>query len=222
MCGRFTLFSEAIEIEERFGVPIDFPLAPSYNIAPTQNVLVIIPSDDGRRADLFRWGLIPFWAKEKSIGNRMINARAETVDEKTSYKHLLRKKRCLVLSNGFYEWKKAGSKKQPYFIQLRDEPLFSFAGLWDQWEQNGEIIRSCTIITTKANAKIEKIHERMPVILDQEKENIWLDPSLSDPLFLKSILKSSPSEAIKTYPVTTMVGNPRNNSPINIEPLSLT
>ena len=179
MCGRFT-FIDIEDIRERFKTePIN--LKPNYNVAPTQNVPVIL----NHQLSMFRWGLIPSWAKDPSIGHKMINARAETVDEKPSFKHSLQRKRCLIVADGFYEWKKEGATKRPHRITLKNKELFGFAGLWDTWKSPlGEIINSCTIITTTHNELMAEIHDRMPVILSRDSERVWLDQSIVDSGFL--------------------------------------
>lgn len=209
MCGRFT-FIDIEDIRERFNAdPIDFK--PNYNVAPTQDVPVILPN---HQLALFRWGLIPFWAKDPSIGNKMINARAETVDEKPSFKHSLQRKRCLVVADGFYEWKKEGSTKRPYRITLKDQGLFGFAGLWDTWKSpTGDIINSCSIITTTPNDLMIPIHNRMPVILPREVEHVWLDLSIVESGFLKSLLVPYPADQMMAYEVSTLVNSPKNNGP---------
>jgi len=209
MCGRFT-FIDIEDIRGRFQTePID--LKPNYNVAPTQDVPVILPN---HQLALFRWGLIPFWAKDSSIGNKMINARAETVDEKPSFKHSLQRKRCLVVADGFYEWKKEGSTKRPYRITLKDQGLFGFAGLWDTWKSPaGDIINSCSIITTTPNDLMIPIHNRMPVILQREVEHVWLDQSIVESGFLKSLLVPYPADQMMAYEVSTLVNSPKNNGP---------
>ena len=170
MCGRFSIAGFE-GIEERFQLEIEFPdLKPNYNVAPSQNVPVILKHCSNQLA-LFKWGLIPFWAKDPSIGHKMINARAETVDEKPSFKTCLQRKRCLIVADGFYEWKKEGSTKRPHRITLKNKELFGFAGLWDAWKSpTGEIVNSCTIITTTPNELMEPLHNRMPVILPKDVE----------------------------------------------------
>jgi len=207
MCGRFT-FIDIDEIRERFKAePID--LKPNYNVAPTQEVAVI--HTNGQLA-MFRWGLIPFWAKDPSIGNKLINARAETVDEKPSFKHSLQRKRCLVVADGFYEWKKEGPNKRPYRITLKDNGLFGFAGLWDTWKSLiGDIVNSCSIITTTPNELMSSIHDRMPVILTRDSERVWLDQSIVDSHLLKSLLVPYPADLMNAYEVSTLVNSPRNN-----------
>ncbi|KJR48057.1 Gifsy-2 prophage protein [Desulfosporosinus sp. I2] len=209
MCGRFTII-DIEDIRERFNTePIS--LKPSYNVAPTQDVPVII-NDGSNHLDMFRWGLIPFWAKDSSIGNKLINARAETLDEKPSFKHCLQRKRCLVVADGFYEWKKEGSGKRPHRITLKNKELFGFAGLWDTWKQpTGDIINSCSIITTTPNDLMAPIHHRMPVILPREVEHVWLDQGVTDSSFLKSLLIPYPSDLMMAYEVSKLVNSPKNN-----------
>lgn len=221
MCGRFTLFSSQQEIQDQYQVGWDGEIRQRYNIAPTQSVLVVVQDESGeRKAEWFRWGLIPFWAKEPSIGNRLINARGETVDQKPSFRHLLTRKRCLILTNGFFEWKKQGGRKQPYFIYRKDQKLFSFAGLWDYWQDDQQAIYSCTIITTEANERIKPIHSRMPVLLEKEQEQLWLDPSLTDRDYIKSLLVPFDEEAIGVYPISTLVNSPRNDEPDLLKPIA--
>jgi len=163
---------------------------------------------------------VPFWAKDIKIGYKMINARAETVDEKTSFKRPLKEKRCLVLTNGFYEWKKTDNKtKIPYFIRLNNKKPFAFAGLWENWNKEGNDLNTFTIITTSANKLMEEIHDRMPVILGKEGRSKWLDPDLKDASVLKDMLVSYPSEEMEAYEISTFVNSPRNNSSECIEPV---
>jgi len=184
MCGRYTLTAPLETIFEHFqGIPIPFPLEPRYNIAPTQNILAI---KKNRKPGLLRWGLIPPWAKDTSIGNKMINARAETVAEKPSFKSALKSRRCLIPADGFYEWKKEGTHKQPYHIRKCDRSVFCFAGLWEQWKSKGsaEQIESCTIITTAANEQLKPLHDRMPVIIPLEAYDQWINNESIDQLLL--------------------------------------
>ena len=183
MCGRFSIAGFE-GIEERFQLEIEFPdLKPNYNVAPSQDVSVIVNNGSNHLA-MFRWGLIPYWAKDPSIGHKMINARAETVDEKPSFKTCLQRKRCLIVADGFYEWKKEGTTKRPHRITLKNQELFGFAGLWDTWKSPiGEIVNSCTIITTTPNELMEPIHNRIPVILPREVEQVWLDQGITDSTF---------------------------------------
>jgi putative SOS response-associated peptidase YedK len=218
MCGRFTLTTDLNRLEERFAFrAADFSYAPRYNVAPTQQVLTL---EGENRAGFLRWGLIPSWAKEAAMGDRMINARAETVAEKPSFRRALQKRRCLVLADGFYEWKKEGKKKIPMYIVLKSREPFGFAGLWEAWKApSGETLRSCTIITTTPNAFMESIHNRMPVILPREVESLWLDRTLEDPEALTRLLAPYPGEAMTTYVVSSLVNSPRNDTPACITPL---
>lgn len=213
MCGRFTLI-DIEDIRERFKTePIN--LKPNYNVAPTQDVPVIIND----QLSMFRWGLIPFWAKDSTIGNKMINARAETVDEKPSFNHSLQRKRCLIVADGFYEWKKEGSTKRPHRITLKSKELFGFAGLWDTWKSPTGDINSCTIITTTPNDLMAGIHNRMPVILSRDAEQIWLDQSVVESGFLKSLLVPYSAELMMAYEVSTLVNSVKNNGPECLEPV---
>ena len=177
MCGRYTLRTPVDSLVEAFDI-VDYPssLTPSYNIAPTQEVAAVVEEDEKRKLEMFHWGLIPSWAKDPSIGNKMINARAETVSEKPSFRKAFKVRRCLILADGFYEWQKTDNGKQPYYIKMQDDSPFAFAGLWEIW-QNGEEIRSATIITTEANDLMNEIHHRMPVILPPEDYGMWLVPT---------------------------------------------
>jgi putative SOS response-associated peptidase YedK len=213
MCGRFSFSPLAKIIEERFDVKVDNTrYRPRYNCAPSQDLAVISNLFPGELS-YFRWGLIPFWAKEKSIGNKLINAKAETISEKPSFKNSLKKKRCLVLSDGFYEWKMTGKKeKVPYRITMRDNGLFAMAGIWDSWkEADGSMIHSFAIITTTPNRLMEDIHTRMPVILEQKDERSWL--TNEDPIFLQSLLKPYPEDEMSTYPVSKLINSPANDFP---------
>lgn len=220
MCGRFTLTVNPADLQEAFE-NYTFPetFAPRFNIAPTQPILAI-PNDDQRRADFFIWGLIPMWAKDPSIGNRLINARAETIEEKPSFRGSLKYKRCLILADGFYEWKAAGKTKIPYFIHMNDRKPFAFAGLWDSWNSpDGSQIKSCTIITTEPNDLMTLIHNRMPAILHPRDYAKWLDPSAQTPESLKPLIKPYPAEMMNAYPVSTMVNKPENDIPDLVVPV---
>ena len=198
MCGRFTLAIDPETLQSRFIISSETFLEhlPRYNIAPQQLVPVIIQRDGGRTPELMRWGLIPFWAKDASIGNKLINARAETLAEKPSFKRSFKRRRCLIPADGFYEWRKGGGgKKTPVRIMLKSEAPFAFAGLWDAWQPpEGDKISSFTIITTEPNELIKPIHHRMPVILRAEDEDAWLNPEMQDTNQLAAFLKSYPSE----------------------------
>jgi putative SOS response-associated peptidase YedK len=212
MCGRFTLAVETGELEEEFeGIQFPTQLSPRFNIAPSQPVLVI-PNDEQQTADFFVWGLIPSWAKDPAIGNRLINARGETLAEKPAFRGSLKYKRCLIPADGFYEWKSARGTKVPHYIQMIDKKPFSIAGLWSEWHSaDGSEIRSCTIVTTTPNTLLAEIHSRMPLILKPEDRASWLDPA---PRLLKDVdhlIKPYPSELMRTFPVSVLVNNPAND-----------
>ena len=224
MCGRFTLTVDADSIQTYFPwlehVPVQ--IAPRYNIAPTQPIAVV-PNDGKNAVDHFVWGLIPFWAKDPSIGSKMINARGETLAEKNSFKNPYKRRRCLVLADGFYEWTKVeGQKaKQPYLIQLEDKSVFAFAGLWEEWNSpEGSQLRSATIITTEPNPIVAKLHNRMPVILHPDDYELWLSTEEQPPDRLQPLLTAYPAEEMIAFPVSTAVNSPGNDSPELIQPLS--
>ncbi|MDP2208536.1 MAG: SOS response-associated peptidase [Bacteroidota bacterium] len=220
MCGRFSLKSTFQAIEDEFSIEeSEIEILPRYNIAPTQDVSAIV-NDGQMRLVSFRWGLIPSWAKDPTIGNKMINARAETLTQKVSFKNALKKRRCLIIADGFYEWKKAGSEKKPMFIFFKNEKPFAFAGLWESWKTpEGKFIRTCTIITTTPNELISPIHNRMPVILRKEYRSYWLEPYNSDETKLVELLKPYPPEEMAAYEVSKHVNSPKNDSPLCCEPI---
>ncbi len=215
MCGRFVLFSSLEEIREAFGVQqVRYQVEPSYNVAPTQSVAVVVQREGVNTLEKMRWGLIPAWAKDPSIGSRMINARAETVGEKPSFKRPLKDRRCLVVANGFYEWQKTGQAKIPMFIRLKSGQPFGFAGLYDVWTSpEGEAVASCTIITTNANDLMLSIHDRMPVILPKSQEATWLDPAIQRAADVLPLLVPYSAADMEAYPVSRSVNSPENNSP---------
>ena len=220
MCGRYSLKADISQLAMRFEFAADdVEYQPAYNIAPTQQVLTVT-NDGERQAEYMRWGLIPFWAKDMKIGYRMINARGETVAEKPSFRTALRKRRCLILADGFYEWQKLGGKqKRPMRITLTSDAPFAFAGLWETWKDpEGELIKSCTIITTSANERLSPIHDRMPVILPQEQESFWLDQEVEDPVALSSVIASYPDDELNAFEVSTLVNNTRNKGPEVMDP----
>ena len=214
MCGRFTLTVDPAEIKEAFEDYIFPPkFAPRYNIAPSQPVLAI-PNDGLNKADFFVWGLIPSWAKDPAIGNRLINARGETLAEKPSFRGGYKYKRCLILANGFYEWKsQPGAKtKTPHFIHLKSGKPFAFAGLWDEWiSPDGSQVRSCTIVTITPNTLMESIHNRMPVILKSGDYGQWLDKVARTPESLNPLIQPFPAELMEAYPVSMLVNSPAND-----------
>lgn len=225
MCGRFTLRASAHEVAKAFQLELDFELTPRHNIAPTQQVAAIRfdPESAQRRIEFLHWGLVPAWADDPSIGSRMINARGETVAEKPSFRKAFKSRRCLVVADGYYEWRKIGAKKQPYHITLRNNGPFAFAGLWERWRGTktlgGEPLESCAIITTSANAEMKSLHDRMPVILSPIDYSSWLDPTEADVEKLKSLLEPAPASELRVRPVSAIVNNPRNDSPECLAPL---
>jgi putative SOS response-associated peptidase YedK len=221
MCGRFTVQVGTPDLADLFGaVPVGESLKPSFNVAPGQFVPVVIQEGDGLCLASFKWGLVPSWAKDPAIGNKLINARAETVAEKPSFRQAFMKRRCLILADGFFEWKSEGGRKVPYHITLTDRSVFAFAGLWERWKSpEGIEIRSCVIITLAANDFMRPIHHRMPAILSAGAERAWLDPGQTDVQGLLAMLAPYPSAAMKAVAVSAAVNSPRNNSPQCLLPM---
>ena len=217
MCGRFVRINTPKEIKEIFNLDqIEIELKPSYNIAPTQDVAVIIENGNSKLTAM-RWGLIPFWVKDISIGSKLINARSETIDEKSSFKHSFQKRRCLIVASGFYEWQKRGSNKSPYFIHFKDKKSFCFAGIYDNWKSpDGDKITSCSIITTKASDNLKNIHHRMPVIIPENNFSLWFKNS--DTNTLKQLLIPYTKNDLDFYEVSTEVNSTKNNYPELIDP----
>ncbi len=216
MCGRFTLHSRLNLLLRQFALQAGPEWAPRYNIAPTQTAPVIrlAPSTGKREMVLLRWGLVPAWAKDTSIGNRMINARAETVATKPSFRSAFKRRRCLVPADGYFEWQKTAAGKQPYYIHLADETPFAMAGLWESWHADqDDAVETFTIITTDASHSTRDIHDRMPVILDADAYPLWLDPEFADREALQSLLGSFESDALQLDPVSTHVNSPRHDDP---------
>jgi putative SOS response-associated peptidase YedK len=223
MCGRFTLLAPGEAVADYFDLADTPILAPRYNIAPTQPVAAVrVNRDSGvRELTHFHWGLIPRWAKDPTIGSRMINARSETAAEKPSFRTAFKYRRCLVPSDGFYEWQKVNGSKQPVRIQMADGSLFAIAGLWEHWQSpDGSEIESCTLLTTEPNDLLQPVHNRMPVILAQEDFDLWLDPGAQHPGEVQPLLRPYPADQMSFYPVSTHVNNPRNEDPQCIEPLT--
>lgn len=231
MCGRFTLNQSAAALAQVFHVQEVPDLAAEHNIAPTRMVATVLqnPESEKREFKQLHWGLIPSWAKDSKMGVKLINARAETVAEKPAFRSAFKHRRCLVLADGFYEWQQQQGKKQPFYFRLQDGQPFAFAGLWERWRclrqpeagtpANEEII-SCTILTTAANELLQPIHERMPVILEPQDYDLWLDSQVQTPQILQQLLRPYPAPAMTAYPVSTLVNNSRHNSPQCIIPLS--
>lgn len=220
MCGRFTTTVDLEEIKRYFKIgAVEGEYQPLYNASPGQDIPVIL--GQSRTLAFYRWGLIPFWAKDKTIGSKLINARSETLEEKPSFRHAFIKRRCLIPADGFYEWKKEGKNKIPYRITMTDQTPFAMAGLWESWSPEPEVtIYSCSIITLQANSLLQPLHDRMPAILPPGDMSHWLDPDLKKPQVLKELLKPYPSRDMTLYPVSTLVNSPANNSPLVIEPLN--
>jgi putative SOS response-associated peptidase YedK len=222
MCGRYTLKTPVERLSEQFQFPQIIPIKPRYNIAPSQQVAVVrrVPDDNERKLALLRWGLIPAWTKDPSKARRPINAKAETVDKLPSFRVAFRQRRCLIPADGFYEWKQEGGRKQPVYICMKDRAPFAFAGLWEQWEaQDGQVIESCTLLTTEPNELLKPIHNRMPVILVPKDYDLWLDPDMREVSRLKPLLHPYPPEQMVYYPVNLRVNNPRHDDPLCTEPL---
>lgn len=220
MCGRFTVFSDPERLAERFQASLPAGgLQPRYNAAPTQHLPVILNDEPGK-IQLLQWGLIPFWAKDPSIGSRMINARVETVTEKPAFRAAFKKRRCLVLADGFYEWRQqAGAPKQPVRITLDPEQPYAFAGLWENWNApDGSLLRTFTILTAAANDLIAPVHDRMAVILRPEHEAIWLDND-AEPAIWQEVLRPYPPEHMRLYPVSRRVNHVANDDPGLVEPI---
>ncbi|CAH2716035.1 SOS response-associated protein YedK [Neobacillus rhizosphaerae] len=217
MCGRFTLTATFEEIIDRFDIQSFMEeelYSPSYNIAPSQAVLAVINDGKSNRMGFLKWGLVPSWAKDRAIGNKMINARSESLTEKPSFRNAFKKKRCLVIADSFYEWKRHEDKtKTPMRIKLKSDEMFAMAGIWEGWKSpEGKTLYTCSVITTGPNDLMKGIHDRMPVILKPEDEKIWLDPSISDSKFLHQFLVPFDDNLMETYEVSSLVNSPKNNS----------
>ncbi len=221
MCGRFTLTTPLDVLATRFGFqPGLLEHVPRYNVAPTQEVLTVLNDGGENKAGYLRWGLVPFWAKDVKIGSTMINARAETLTGKPAFREALQKRRCLVLADGFYEWKKEAAVRIPLRITLKDAEPFAFAGLWASWKSPaGERINSCSIVTTRANGLLEPIHNRMPVVLSPEAERMWLDRSIESPEVLGELLTPFPAGSMEAYEVSSMVNKVDNDEPTCLLPV---
>jgi len=216
MCGRFALTIDPADLQDAFPEFI-FPAqaAARFNIAPTQPVLVL-PNDASNKADFFVWGLIPSWAKDPEIGSRLINARAETLAEKPSFRSAYKYHRCLIFSDGFFEWqvRPSSQSKVPHFIRLKSGEPFVFAGLWEHWQSpDGSELKSTTIITTSPNELMASIHNRMPVILPRHAYMQWLDPLPRSPVEMNKLLSPYPAEEMEAYPISTLVNSPANDRP---------
>lgn len=221
MCGRFALYTDPMTLARRLKAEAQSGLAPRYNVAPSQNIPVVRQEKEGRRFALARWGLVPSWAKDINLGYSTINARAETVASKPAFRSAFRHRRCLIPADGYMEWQaQAGSKrKQPWYITLKSREPMAFAGLWEHWTSpEGEGLESCCVIVTEANDLMRPIHDRMPVLLDPETWDPWLEPEAHDPSSLVALLKPYPAEAMTAWPIGARVNSPKNDSPECLEP----
>jgi putative SOS response-associated peptidase YedK len=221
MCGRYAFFSPHEAVARLFGVVNAAPIEPRYNIAPTQFVPVVRCDDAGvRRLAMLYWGLIPFWAKEKSIGARMINARSETVAEKPAFRAAYRKRRCLILADGYYEWRALAGGKQPYLLRATDHETFAMAGIWESWleKEGGDTLESCSILTTAATGAAATVHDRMPVILERETYASWLDTK-APMATIDSLAGATVAVDLEVRPVSKRVNNARNEGPELLDPV---
>lgn len=225
MCGRFTIAAPYSDILIHYYIDEETNInyQPTYNAAPMQYIPAVVKGSIGNRLGNLRWGLVPSWAKDDKIGSKMINARAETLTEKPSFNRLIASRRCIIPADGFYEWQqRSGGTKQPFRIILKDENIFSFAGLYDIWtDQDGnKKLATCTIITTEPNSLMADIHNRMPVILHKDDESEWIDRDNTDVPTLLKLLKPYEADQMRAYPVSSAVGNVRNNSPELLEEIN--
>ncbi len=221
VCGRYTLLAEELDILEAFGIsnPIE-EYQPRYNIAPGQNILAIVSDGQKKKAGYLKWGLVPNWAKDPKIGYKMINARTESAADKPSFKRLMEQRRCLIVADSFYEWKRNGKEKQPLRISLQDRKLFGFAGLWDRWKVGDQELVTCTILTKEPNDFMSEIHNRMPVILPKDKELDWIEKEKKDPYEMRDFLLGLPDEALTAYEVSSYVNNAKNEGADCVLPLA--
>ena len=221
MCGRYTLSSPGDAVAELLELKTAPELAPRYNIAPTQESAVVRLTAEGRTLEQLRWGLVPYWAAEPGVGNRMINARSESAADKPAFRSSLRRRRCLVPADGFFEWRRTPAGKQPYLIRLAGGGPFAFAGLWDRWiPHHGSPIESFTILTTRPNELTAAVHDRMPVILAPPDHGLWLDPEERRPERLMPLLQPFPADEMTAFPVSSVVNAPANDAPECVAPLA--
>ena len=222
MCGRYTLSTPSDLLADLTEIQVTSEVTPRYNIAPTQEAPIIRVTGTARvdrELTLLKWGLVPFWADDPSIGNRMINARAETVGEKPSFRTAFKKRRCVVPADGFYEWKKAGGGKQPFYFRLQNRLPFGMAGLWERWDKGDHPLETFTILTTSPNDLVAFAHHRMPVILSPEDIDRWLDPAADTAKDFETLWEPFPASEMEGFPVSTYVNNPANDTPTCVAPL---
>lgn len=221
MCGRYTLTVDASVLATLFDLEPLFEIEPRYNVAPSQPVPIVRTGPEGKREwATVRWGLIPSWAKDAKIGNRLINARAETAADKPSFRSAYKHRRCLVPADGFYEWVKTDGGKRPHHIRFADRRPFAFAGLWERWTPaDGDSVESCTILTTRPNSLVSDLHDRMPVILDPERFGGWIGKGPLSPDAAEAVLIPHPADGMEAVPVSSRVNSPKNDGPECLEPV---
>ena len=219
MCGRFVLTTPADALAAEFAAATGgLVLRPRYNIAPMQDVVVVRSVEGRRELAMLRWGLIPSWARDPAIASKLINARSETAAEKPSFRNAMKKRRCIVPATGFYEWKREGTRKQPWYFHARTASPLAIAALWESWKSpEGDAVETCCLLTTAANAVLAPVHDRMPVLLDHDAALRWLDPAVGDPRTLEGLLKPAPASSLAAHPVSSAVNSVRNDGPGNIE-----
>ncbi|NTV64798.1 MAG: SOS response-associated peptidase [Oscillochloris sp.] len=221
MCGRYTLKASGEVLATQFGLPAAPDLSPRYNIAPSQLVPTVRLGSAGRELALLRWGLVPSWAKDLTIGARMINARSETANEKPAFRRAIRQRRCLIVADGFYEWQALPNGKQPFYFRIGQGTPFAMAGLWESWRSPDQTeVQTCTILTTRANDLLAPLHDRMPVILPPDQYAHWLDPHLHEVGPLERLFDPFPSTAMNAYPVSRAVNRATNDGSSLIVPLA--
>jgi putative SOS response-associated peptidase YedK len=224
MCGRYSLTRRQSDLIERFGIvellSLDEEIEPRFNIAPSQKVPVVLEHEGKRALTMLKWGLIPFWTKDLATQKPVINARCETMATKPFFRQALKAKRCLIPADGFYEWRHEGKSKLPMYIHTPEREIFSFAGLWDEWRSpEGDVLRTCTIITTAANETMSAVHDRMPIIIRPEHEDLWLDPKVDDAKQLEIALEPLSNDRLQMYQVSTKVNAAGKESPDMVEPV---
>jgi len=222
VCGRFAYFVPTEQLVCEYQLRSAPEFAAHYNVAPSQSVVAIRQSPEGdRQASLLRWGLVPHWAKDPSIGSRMINARAETLAQKPAFRQAFKRRRCIIPVSGFYEWGPSRAGKWPYFVSAKDSPLLSLAGLWEQWSGGGEFLESCTVVTVAASPQLEKVHERMPLCLPESAYRDWLDPQTSADDCLSLVESAAARPDLDIRPVSRAVNSPRNDTPALVDAVAI-